>query len=431
MKKLKVIFWGDILGKYYDNGVERTGVFCVAWNVFNKMLEDDSIEMTVYADVRKKEKVLNVLNTQFYNVDWKLLFTSNKVIQALSYLCQKFEKDKENKTFIILNKVIYFISLCYMYLSPRIQKELEKYDIFFSPDKMYPKFVSKNKFIKKAIFLHDIIPYKFPQYYPDKKKNYWHSVLLRNINNEDIYFANSECTKNDFLSVKKFIAAKQITVTLLGCSEVFKPITTDISTTLKKYGIPENQKYVFSLCTIEPRKNLIRIIKSFLKFIEKNSISDLFFVIGGAKWDSFVMEFDTEILQSEAWNTHILYIGYVDDNDLPKLYSAAQWFVYTSQYEGFGLPLLEAMKCGCPVIASNNSSLPEVVGDAGQLIQWDSLEEHITAYEKYYFDNRYRVEMKQKALERGALFSWKKTVNILLNQMKTICEEKWDNGYFI
>ena len=105
---------------------------------------------------------------------------------------------------------------------------------------------------------------------------------------------------------------------------------------------------------------------------------------------------------------------------MAALYSGAEWFVYTSQYEGFGLPPLEAMKCGCPVITSNNSSLPEVVGDAGIMIDWDSDEQHIAAYEKYYMDKKYRDEMAKKGLEHAKIFSWEKTVDIII---KTINQE--------
>ena len=100
------------------------------------------------------------------------------------------------------------------------------------------------------------------------------------------------------------------------------------------------------------------------------------------------------------------------------MYSGAEWFTYTSQYEGFGLPPLEAMSCGCPVITSNNSSLPEVVGDAGIMIDWDSDEQHIEAYEKYYFNRELRAEFAQKGLERAKQFSWEKCVDVMVTIFK-------------
>ena len=178
-----------------------------------------------------------------------------------------------------------------------------------------------------------------------------------------------------------------------------------------KYGIPVEKKYVFSLCAIEPRKNLVRAISSFLKFTKKNSVDDIVWVLGGAAWDSF-----TELSKKLDSNI-IIRTGYIDDEDLPTLYSNAEWFVYTSQYEGFGLPPLEAMQCGCPVITSNNTSLPEVVGDAGIMIDWDSDEQHIEAYEKYYFNEELRKENSRKGLERSKQFSWKETVDKMVSAL--------------
>ena len=168
---------------------------------------------------------------------------------------------------------------------------------------------------------------------------------------------------------------------------------------------------------MEPRKNLIRAVKTFLIFLKKNHIEDIVWVMGGSAWNSFTEAFRKEGL---AWNSDVIIrAGYVDDEDLPALYSNAEWFVYTSQYEGFGLPPLEAMQCGCPVITSNNSSLPEVVGDAGLLIDWDSDEQHIEAYEKYYFDDEIRKEKSLKGLERASLFSWKKTAENIVNVFRS------------
>jgi glycosyltransferase involved in cell wall biosynthesis len=186
----------------------------------------------------------------------------------------------------------------------------------------------------------------------------------------------------------------------------------------KKYNIPTDKKYVFSLCTLEPRKNLIRSVKTFIEFIKKNKINDMVFVLGGAHWDEFIGKLESEIKDLGKYKNKIIRAGYIDDEDLAALYSGAEFFVYTSQYEGFGLPPLEAMQCGTPVITSNNSSLPEVVGDAGIMIDWDSDEQHIAAYEKYYFDEKYREKMAKKGLTRSRQFSWKNTVDVMINQMK-------------
>jgi glycosyltransferase involved in cell wall biosynthesis len=207
-------------------------------------------------------------------------------------------------------------------------------------------------------------------------------------------------------------------VVTLAANEKFqkKEDLTLLDHTKIKYSIPTDKKYIFSLCNIEPRKNLIRAVRTFVEFINKNKINDLIWVMGGGQWDSFVEELEK---QNIKWDTSlIIKAGYIDDEDLSILYSNAEWFVYTSQYEGFGLPPLEAMQCGCPVITSNNSSLPEVVGDAGLMIDWDSDEQHIEAYEKYYFNKVLRQENSLKGIERAKLFSWEKTVDLMVEQMR-------------
>ena len=103
---------------------------------------------------------------------------------------------------------------------------------------------------------------------------------------------------------------------------------------------------------------------------------------------------------------------------MAALYSGAEWFVYTSQYEGFGLPPLEAMQCGTPVITSNNSSLPEVVGDAGIMVDYDSLEQHIKAYGDYYFNEDLRKQNAAKGIERAKQFSWEKAADIILQEFR-------------
>ena len=103
-----------------------------------------------------------------------------------------------------------------------------------------------------------------------------------------------------------------------------------------------------------------------MQFVEKHQINDLVFVLGGGHYNEFIDKLNAML--GKIPEGLVIKAGYIDDEDLAPLYSGAEWFVYTSQYEGFGLPPLEAMQCGCPVITSNNSSLPEVVGDAGIMI---------------------------------------------------------------
>jgi len=230
--------------------------------------------------------------------------------------------------------------------------------------------------------------------------------LCENLNKNDYYLAVSENTRKDFLKYfPKRIDSEKIRVISLGYDEKFKPYKVNNITTVKrKYGIPENKKYIFSLCTLDPRKNLLRVIKTFIAFVKKNNIDDTVFVLAGGHWEKFLPQLQNAVKELGEYSNRIIRTGYIDDEDLPILYNGAEWFVYTSAYEGFGLPPLEAMACGCPVIVSNNSSLPEVVEDAGIMIDWDNDEQHIAAYEQYYFD----LELKKnvaKGFKQAKKFS--------------------------
>jgi len=161
----------------------------------------------------------------------------------------------------------------------------------------------------------------------------------------------------------------------------------------------------------EIREKTNNIDKDIVKFIKKHNIDNLYFYLGGAQWDGFIEQLEEQINDLNGYRDKIIRLGYVNDEDVNILYSNSLFFTYISQYEGFGIPPLEAMQAGTPVITSNNSSLPEVVGDAAIMIDYDSEEQCIKAFEDLYFNENLRKSYVAKGLERSKLFSWEKTVN--------------------
>ena len=330
------------------------------------------------------------------------LFLDNKNIDLYFYIYEK--KDLEEAKYY-LNQIFpnYEIKIIH-----KNSKEWIDINIFYSTYRRPEYFITNNKNIKKYIFIHDITPVI------DNCLN-WGNGIFKNISDKYIYFCNSKYTKNELLNYANgAIKDSNVYVTLLSYDHDRFEKREMNDYIRNKYNIPKNKKYVFTLCGLYPRKNLIRNIRTFHQFIDKHNIKDILFIMGGYYLESFLETFNREI---KEYKDRILRLGYVDDEDVAYLYSGAEWFIYTSQLEGFGIPPLEAMACGCPVITSNNSSLPEVVGDAGIMIDWDSDEHHIEAYEKYYFDEEYRKEMSKKGLERSKLFSWEKCANKMLEVM--------------
>ncbi|MBQ3785121.1 MAG: glycosyltransferase [Alphaproteobacteria bacterium] len=301
-------------------------------------------------------------------------------------------------------------------------------DIFFSPFFKIPDEIKKYPNVSCYLIIYDVIPLLFPDYFTNSNSKNYFRQFCKDLKFDTFYFSISDYTKLDFLKYFSNMDADKITTIPLSSNFDYKPNKDEnkLSQVREKYNIPTDKKYLFSLCSLEPRKNLIRSVKTFIEFIKKNNIDDLVYILGGGAWDGFIEKLEKEVPEYKKYTDKIIRAGYIDDEDLAALYSGATFFVYTSQYEGFGMPPLEAMKCGCPVITSNNSSLPEVVGDAGIMIDWDSDEQHIAAYEKYYFDKKYRDSMAKKGLERSKQFSWNKTVDIILNKMEEI--EKLKNN---
>ncbi len=369
---MNILFDARIFEYAIRKNAARTGVFFVAINLLKKIAERKDVSVFLYLP-QKNNYILNILG-------------GIKIKSILS----------DEDDFFEIN--VYFSAY---------KDKIDKLS-------MYPKISCYN-------ILYDVIPLLFPQYYSEDERSRFISTYT-----SDYYFSISDNTAKDFLKYFPNLDKNNIQTIPLSTNFKYKPNNNidKLKTICKKYSIPEGKKYLFSLCSLELRKNLIRAVKTFIEFIEKNNIDDLVYVLGGQAWDGFIETFEKEVPEYENYRDKIIRGGYIDDEDLEILYSNAEWFVYTSQYEGFGMPPLEAMACGCPVIVSNNSSMPEVVGNSGIMIDYDSDEQHIEAYEKYYFDKQFREEMAQKGLERSKLFSWDKAADIILDKMYQVEEKK-------
>lgn len=420
--KIKLMFDADILFNTLHKNSNRTGIYVVAYNIANELSKNKDIELSFY--LQKKDnwaliKALKQAMPQFENISF---FPQPTALEKVSIFAKYKRKEA---TFFLIRwfwRVTKFLFDCLNYIPSKIFKKKIEYsfDVYFSPMVAIPQEIAQNPQVKKMIFLHDTIPLVFKEYFKGMQTGkYWFLQLTDYMKSypDTHYIANSDATKKDFLKYVPELKPEQITVIPLAASEKFYRVTDKqkIASALKKYNIPTDKKYIFSLCTLEPRKNLIRAVKTFVQFVKQHNINDLIFVLGGGHWKEFIEKLNTEL--GKIPENLIIKAGYIDDEDLASLYSDAEWFVYTSQYEGFGLPPLEAMACGCPVITSNNSSLPEVVGDTGIMVDWDSDEQHIKAYEDYYFNEDLRVKNCQKGLQRAKQFSWQKTLNTIMKEI--------------
>ena len=404
----------SILEKQFSlEGGARGGIFFMALNLLYEFMKREDIELSIYANNVAYYRVRSGIYNSIPELQKIKLYTDSRCCAIFNFYKSRF-KIKRQLKYLLLSIMIFPVALIAKlgtYITPR------KYDteIYFSTYNYPPYSICKQKSIKKFIYLHDVIP--ILDFYRKLSGKTFKKKIFNKLEKENFYFTNSEYTRQDFIKYNPNVSEENSKTVLLAAADNFKPSKENFEEIKKKYNIPDGKKYIFSLCTLEPRKNLIRIVKTFVEFIKKHNIDDIVFVMGGGQWEKFKEELAKVIDNLSEYKDKIIKIGYVQDEDLPILYSNAEWFVYTSQYEGFGLPPLEAMSCGCPVIVSNSTSLPEVVGDAGIQINYDSDEEHVEAYEKFYFNPELRAEYSKKGLLRASIFSYKKTADELLSKM--------------
>lgn len=228
----------------------------------------------------------------------------------------------------------------------------------------------------------------------------------------------SEYSRDD-ISATYGVAPARITVTPEAAASHMAPVTSEseLNRVRKSYGIQRD--YILSLCSIQPRKNLVRLIEAYsdLRRAHPDVLLPQLVLAGKKGWR------ETEIFQSaerSPFKADILFTGYVPDSDLPALYSAAMCFAYPSYFEGFGLPVLEAMQCGTPVIAGNRTSLPEVVGNAGILFDPFSKEDLSRALALLINDPSVRAALHLQGIERAKIFKWSTTARSTLQVYEQI-----------
>ncbi len=390
---MKLLFDATELSYYNDNSGHRAGVFHVALNVLREFIKS-GVDITLQCDYRRYYFLKNT--DEFKNLplleEHSLI---NKFWGKLLYFTDKFPI-RFKYGIIILTR---FYDAWFYKNNRKNQEQLKFFDAYFSPYTPPSKEIAESE-LKKFRVIHDTIPV-IDSGLPKSPKD-WYYKIYSTINNKEYYFTDSESTRNDV--IKYFdVTPENVKTALLGVSENFFP---------DYENAPIKEKYVFSLCTLGKRKNLEFSIHNFFNFIGKNKIDDLKLVLGGSIWEKYKKDLNNILNKYDR--SKVILTGYISDNELKKYYSNAMMFIFPSLYEGFGLPVLEAMACGCPVITSKTSSLPEVIGDAGIKINPESDEEMVEAFERMYFDNIFRALCSEQGLNRAKLFRWDKYANEIM-----------------
>lgn len=290
-------------------------------------------------------------------------------------------------------------------------------DIFHGTDFMIPRQISG----RSLVTIHDLMYLNYPEFLePEWVKSYKRDVKW-SLKRADLIVVESNFVKDDIF--KNFnIPKNKVRVIYNGIGGHFR-VRKDLPKEhiMKKYNI--KYPYILFVGTLEPKKNLVRLVEAFSQLL-RSQTRKFNLVLAGSKGCLNYREKIEQKIKDLNLEKEVILTGYIQDEDLPKLYASAELFVFPSIFEGFGIPPLEAMASGLPVIASNAASLPEVVGDAGILVNPFSTEAIAKAISSCLSDDKLTKILIHKGLKRAKLFSWEVTARQTLALYKELAERK-------
>ena len=293
---------------------------------------------------------------------------------------------------------------------------LDEIDLFHGLDQAgIPFFFKKGRYV---VTLHDVIACFMPHTFPLKHRLVLKTAFSAIRRQADLIIVPSESGKEDavrYLGVER----GRIAVIPEGVEERFQPFGDSgrLEAVRQKYGIPH--EYILFVGTLQPRKNIPTLLQAFSLLLAEKPNQGLKLVIAGGKGWGQAEIFNT--VKALGLGGQVCFPGYIDDEDLPDLYRGAQLFVYPSLYEGFGLPILEAMGCGVPVITSHTSAMPEVAGEAALLVDPQDANTLAEAMASVLDDKTLRDDLRRKGKDRVRLFSWEAVARKTLEGYQALC----------
>lgn len=350
--------------------------------------------------------IINLLNglIKYDKENEYIIFGNKEVIEKFVFLNNK---NFRIENVLFKNRIVRV--LWQLFILPFKLKKLNV-NILHSTNYITPLFKFNLKFI---VTIHDLTFIIFPEKFTIVKRLFFRFMVPIFIRRADKIITVSENTKNDIIKFLK-VPKEKISVTFETYNECYDSDIKkeDSKKILDKYGI--NKNYFLFVGMIEPRKNILSILKAFIELDEE--LDEDLVIVGKKGWYYREIEEFMENIKNKRLKNRIIFTGFVSEKELVSIYKNAEIFIYPSFYEGFGIPPLEAMVCGVPVITSNTSSIPEVVGDAAIKIDPYNYIELKEAIKVLKHNPQKRKEMSIKGVEQSKKFSSKKfaenTINI-------------------
>lgn len=296
--------------------------------------------------------------------------------------------------------------LFYIWFEWAIPKALKKYkvDVFLSPD----NYGSLRTNVPTCLVVHDLAFEHYPKFVSSVNLYHYKKFVPKFVKKATRIVAVSSFTKEDIIQ-HYGTAAEKIDIIYNGAHEAYQPLSYDEKLATKE-RYTEGREYFLFTGSLHPRKNVINLLKAFVKFKRRLKSPMKLVIVGRMAWLAKEIE---EAKAKMPFKDEVKWLGYVELEELTKITGAAYAMVYPSLFEGFGIPILESLKTGVPAIAANTSSMPEVLGNAGILVNPLEVEEIANAMEQIYKNEDLRSKLVAHAKEQSSKFSWDKSAQEL------------------
>ncbi|MDP8255681.1 MAG: glycosyltransferase family 1 protein [Candidatus Alcyoniella australis] len=272
--------------------------------------------------------------------------------------------------------------------------------------------------VPTAITVHDLAFFRHPEAYTRSRRIYKSLVSPRSIRRADRVIAVSEYTRQEVLEITGADPDK-VSVVYNGIDGEFRVIQDQklLSDFRRQHDLP--QRYILFVGTLQPRKNVTGLVRAYAELVQRKAVEHDLVICGERGWI-----FDEIFSQVErsGLTARVRFIESLPQQQLPLLYNCAELFVFPSLFEGFGLPLLEAMSCGVPVVSSNTTSMPEVVGDAALLVDPNDVDDMALQIQRALSDRELAADLRNRGLERSREFSWRKCAQSTLEIYKQMAQ---------
>jgi glycosyltransferase involved in cell wall biosynthesis len=273
---------------------------------------------------------------------------------------------------------------------------------------------------KSLVTIHDLSFRRYPEGAEPNLRDYLDAAVPRGLERADLILADSENTRHDIIELFG-VPPERVRVLYPGVDPAFRVIEDQQLLAAVKEAYRLDCPFILSVGTLEPRKNLITLLDAYAQLRASQGLEHKLVIVGGKGWlyDGIFRRVEGLSLREE-----ITFLGFLPEEHLPAVYCLSDLLVFPSLYEGFGLPPLEAMACGTPVVTSNSSSLPEVVGDAGLMVSPDDTEALVETISEVLHDSKLREVLTASGLSRAAEFTWEAAGEKLLDIYEDLLERE-------